>query len=416
MESLVFQGRFYYKGKFQELSVSVENGVIRKIGKDMRSNRTVRLEGGIFPGSTDIHVHFRDPGETDMEDFFTGSMSAVFGGTTTVFDMPNNRVPVTDYEVFEQKLSAVRKRSFCDYGLYSMFTGNNSEIISRKSSGIKTYMGGSTNAEPGLLNYDSIGQLSIHNVPKVFHAESAECLKTNAISEVSGLAEHDMSRPLDCELESLRKLSGFKLGRMVAAHVTSSESLKVVGKTALKEATPHHLLLNLKNAEGPWAKVNPPIRSSPVQEGLLTSFLDGEVDIVSSDHAPHLESEKEEMAYAKSGMIGVETRIPLMLGLVRKKILPLDLFYRTCIENPARAFGLHKGEIAVGNFADFFTVDLSEMETLKESMLHSKVPITPFDGFQAIFPTTVVMRGEMIIERREIISDPSGEHVMGNVR
>lgn len=411
MPDAIFSGNFFRKGRFEELSVAVENGIIVKLGKSMIGSRTVRLEGAIFPAGTDVHVHFRDPGETEKEDFGTGSLSAIYGGTTTVFDMPNNLTPVSDYEVFESKLAAVRGKSYCDFGLYSMFNGNNGPVISKRSSGIKTFLGGSTNALGMDLGAGVFGQIREFDIPKAFHAESARCLSLSRRPDVTGLKEHNLSRPLDCEVGSLEDMKEFQVERKIAAHVTSVRSLETVGTTAIREVTPHHLLLSDSDESGPWGKVNPPLRSDDIREDLFKAFLSGKVDILSSDHAPHTEADKEEFQYAKSGIIGVETRIPLMLALVKKKILSLETFYETCIRNPPKVFGLNKGEIEVGNRADFFAVNLSDMSPLKDQKLHSKVPISPFRGFQTVFPREVVLGGIPVLENGEAILDPMGIHV-----
>lgn len=148
MQETVYSGIFYYLGEFRELEVLVRDGRIERVGMDIRGFPVKRLPpGAVLPAGTDIHVHFRDPGETEKEDFETGSLSAIYGGTTTVFDMPNNAVPVDNYEVFREKLARVRGgRSYADFGLYTMFTGSNEEVISRETSGIKVFMGGSTNS------------------------------------------------------------------------------------------------------------------------------------------------------------------------------------------------------------------------------------------------------------------------------
>ena len=412
MTDVIISGSFYREGKFEELSVAVEDGIIRKIGKDVHGAKNIRISGGIFPGATDIHVHFRDPGETHKEDFASGSLSAIYGGTTTVFDMPNNVIPVTDYDVFENKLSIVSGRSFCDFGLYSMYTGSNSSLISSKSSGIKSYLGESTNATAvggEMKGFDEIEKLP---VPKVFHAESFRCLKNHHTEGVKNLREHNLSRPLECEIDSLKDVKGFPLTRKIAAHITSEDSARTLGDSALKEVTPHHLLLNDMDQHGSWARVNPPLREREVQEKLLAAYLSGSMDIVSSDHAPHTEEDKEDFEFSKSGLIGVETRIPLMLALVKKGILSMERFYSTCIRNPAAAFGLRKGELKEGYYADFFAANLSDMSGVKERNLHSKTPFTPFNGFQSVFPNTVILRGEVVIENREAILEPMGRHVL----
>lgn len=412
MVDVAVSGRFYFRGNFKDLTVGITNGIITDIRKDLRAQVHYTLEGGILPGGTDTHVHFRDPGETEKEDFGTGSMAAVYGGTTTVLDMPNNRAPVTDYEKYADKKAAIKGKSFCDYGLYSLFTGSNSDIVSEESIGFKTFLGGSTNSTGlGAIPQDQLSNLDLTGKRMVFHAESESCLQKNS-REASSLMEHDQSRPSICEKEAVSYISDLTYGKKTVTHLSDLSSLPSGGKSDfLVEVTPHHLLLNENMDLGSKGKVNPPLRQRSVQENLLQAFVDGKIDIVSSDHAPHTEADKEEFQYAKSGIIGVETRIPLMLGLVKKKVLPMDVFLKTAIEEPANSFGLRKGKIDIGYMADFFTVNFSDVRRINEERLHSKNAFSPFNGMDAVFPETVFIRGSPVLEDGEILSEHQGMYL-----
>lgn len=409
MLDVAITGKFYFRGGFKELTVGVTDGIITDIKKNLKAPLHYTVEGGIFPGSTDTHVHFRDPGETEKEDFSTGSMAAVYGGTTTVLDMPNNRIPITDFGRFSDKKAAIRGRSYCDYGLYSLFTGDNAGIISRESTGIKIFLGGSTNSTGlGSISNTELGKLAEHNYRIVFHAESQLCLDRNR-REVLSLADHDLSRPVQCEEEAVREVSSMAYPKRTVTHLSSFSSIREIrNRNFFTEVTPHHILLNEGMELGSKGKVNPPLRQSSVQQELLQAYVDGKIDGISSDHAPHTEGDKDEFQYAKSGIPGVETRVPILLALVKKGILPMNVFIRTAIENPPSSFGIRKGKIEVGYIADFFSVDLSRMARVNEERLHSKNSFSPFDGFDAIFPTEVFIRGSPVLEDGEIISDRQG--------
>lgn len=409
---VVIAGRFYFDYSFQTLEVGVTNGRIAKIGKNLKGGRRIELEGGILPAGTDIHVHFRDPGETDKEDFRSGTISAAFGGTTTVFDMPNNRTAITDYAAFGDKLSSVRNRAYVDFGLYSMFTGNNADLIDKRSSSIKIYLGGSTNSLPaGDFSPKSLKTLKELNLPVIFHGEDAKCLAANRKDEVFNLVEHDLSRPEVCELISAERINDLSLPNSVMGHISSPASLEILNEGILSEVTPHHLLLNSEMELGSWGKVNPPVRDKKTQEGSLQSFLDGRYSILSSDHAPHTEHDKEEFVQAPSGIIGVETRIPLLLALVQKKVLNLSVLYDAAIKNPADLMKTGKGRLETGYWADFFSVRLSDVKRINQERLHSKTPISPFNDFPAVFPESVIMHGEYLIESGELIEDRAGRHL-----
>ncbi len=410
-EDVTLSGKFYYEGSYQDLNLVITEGKIQGIRKFVKG-RKVELEGAIFPAGTDTHVHFRDPGETQKEDFSSGTMSAAYGGTTTVLDMPNNIIPIDNYQAYERKLETVRGRSFVDFGLYSMFNGTNAGIIHPDSWALKIFMGGSTNTT-GMARLDekAINSISELKKPVVFHAEDQHCLDLSR-RETFTLRDHNFSRPSQCEATALMNLSKLNLGKKIAAHVSDSSNLKfLTGNGTFAEITPHHMMLNDEMDLGSYGKVNPPLREPSVQRASLEAYLSGKYSIVSSDHAPHTPEEKEEFEYAKSGIIGVETRIPILLALITKKILSPDVFYRTAILNPARLFNINKGEIKEGMYADFFNVRFSSMHRLDQSRLHSKNWETPFNGMDVVFPENVMLRGDLIVENREIVYGRTGKYL-----
>jgi dihydroorotase len=406
-----YHGKFYRNGTFDDLYIGIADGKIKSMSKFQNVKRVIELNGAVFPGATDIHVHFRDPGETDKEDFSTGSMSAIFGGTTTIMDMPNNSISVVDYEIYEKKKSAIKGRSFCDYGFHSMFNGDNIPLIHKESAGIKVFMGESTNAT-GIEEISEANQSKLDELGKniIFHCESGSCLRNNAIKEES-MCDHHFSRKSQCELDAMKKMNSFSMRRKIAAHISDYGNVRSLGDiTFQKEILPQHMLLSCEKLSGSWGKVNPPIRDEKTRMENFQAYINGDIQLLSSDHAPHTEYDKGDFQHAKSGMIGVETRVPLILNLVRKKIVPMEVFVNTAILNPPAQFGLKKGVIEKGYGADFFTVNFSSARKINEGRLHSKNPFTPFHGFEAIFPDNVVLGGEIAIENNELIDDHFGKY------
>ena len=209
-----------------------------------------------------------------------------------------------------------------------------------------------------------------------------------------------------CEDIAVNTANSMKFKKGVITHMTH-----YMNTDYIKEVAPHHLLLNDEMPLKSYGKVNPPLRDSETQKNLLGDYINNRFNIVSSDHAAHSQNEREEFEYSKSGIIGVETRIPLLLALVQKKIINFETLYNTCIYNPDKLFNLKKGEIKIGNYADFMTVDFSKMERLNDYTLHSKNPASPFNGFDVIFPQDVIIRGNTVIDNRELIEDRIGKHV-----
>lgn len=401
-----FRGKFFIDGEFKERYVEVENGKIKSISIEKGNGKVKALEGLVLPAGVDIHVHFRDPGEESKEDFYSGSKSAIYGGTSTVADMPNNIKPINSQEVFNEKLKAITGRSFADFALYQLPIGK--EI--QGAIGQKIFMGKSTG---GIIS--DVTKIINDERVKVFHAENQLCLDKYKIDD-KDLKSHDNSRPLECEIEAVESISGLWLNNVLIAHATSRTVAEVANSFGFKvEVTPHHLLLNREMKLGPLGKVNPPLRKRIIQEDLLNYLSKGLVHVVSSDHAPHTLEEKEVFESAPSGMPGVETRLPLILMLSKRGIISLDYAVKLLSTNPAQTLGISKGKIAPGYDADFIITDLEE-EPIKNENLHYKCGWTTFEGFNGIFPNDLILRGEEIMVEREIVEQPRGEFLSGEKR
>jgi dihydroorotase len=138
----------------------------------------------------------------------------------------------------------------------------------------------------------------------------------------------------------------------------------------------------------------------------------GRVDLIASDHAPHTVEEKQgEFEYAPSGLPGVETRLPLLMALAKKEKIQLETVQKACCENPASLFGLKKGHIAEGYDADLAIFDMEKITRIKGEALHSKCGWTPFENFEAVFPVTVISRGNFIIKESELQAERQGQQL-----
>ncbi|MEM0130261.1 MAG: amidohydrolase family protein [Thermoplasmatales archaeon] len=404
----VFRGNFFVNGEFGERYVTVENGVIKSVSLDREGNDVTPIPGYILPGGVDMHVHFRDPGEEYKEDFVTGSVAAVIGGTTTVFDMPNNKIPVDNSQTFENKRLAILGRSYADFGLYQLASGT----IVDSAIGEKIFLGRSTG---GLVT--ELDRCVWSQKVKVVHAELQECLDKNK-SKPTSLVEHDVARPIECEIGGIELIANFLERNVHIAHVTATRSLYLARHLGFStEVTPHHLLLNNGMNLGAFGKVNPPLRKRAVQEELLGSIGSGLIDVISSDHAPHTSEEKLDFGESPSGIPGVETRVPLALSLYRKGIIPsLNLLVSLLMEKPAKLCRVNKGYIAPGYDADFISINFEKTERIRGEDLHSKSAWTPFEGYEAIFPNQVYLRGELIVQEGEIVNSRKGVFLDGKTK
>lgn len=403
---LVIEGRFLIDGELKETSVGIEDGRIATIGKIVRGGdeRIVLDSGIITPGFTDPHVHFREPGLTAKEDFRSGTMSALFGGVTCVLDMPNTNPPTTDFRTLMDKKSTISGKAHVDYGLFAALTPNsNIEKLTPHVAGFKLFMGSTTGNI--LLNDDAeIGYLmgDIARSGKVMsvHAEDDDMILRD--TEHSNW-DHLRNRPAEAEHNAVRRLARYRGMRINICHVTDPNTAVLAADAGFTtEVTLHHMMFAAENVSGTEYKVNPPIRDLRTRDALCKMVESGRITMFGSDHAPHTQTDKmQEYSSAPGGMVGVETTIPILMDWAMKGRFPLALLERMGARNPAAVFGLNKGRIKVGMDADLVHFDTKNVSKVDTDALHSKAGHTAYAGMEAIFPDTVIVRGNIQIQDGE---------------
>ena len=445
---LIKNTRIYHNNSLQPAEIIIERGKVTKIGKDLRvssSDMIIDANGALtLPAGIDVHVHFREPGMAAKENWYTGSCAAAAGGITTVIDQPNTIPPTTDRRSFEQKLKLAKKKSIIDFGINGGVTSNIEKLEELWKLGVtafgEIFMAESTGGlnineetfEEALVEIKRLGAIAtIHAEDEKMRLELEELLKGYISSDY-----HSKVRPNACEAAAVQKALELISKMKVRAHFCHISTLEAIGmirkekylarrenKTPLFtcEVTPHHLFLSTRDWERlrSFGKMNPPLRGSHSIKALVNGINDGTIDMVASDHAPHLESEKDtDLKFAPSGVPGVETLMPLMLAAVRKNILPLAQMILLTSWNPAKAFGLDlqaKGRLEVGFDADLIIVDPRALQPLKAEMLHSKAGWTPFEGMDVVFPQYTLSRGEVIWTEESIDARPGrGNFLQGN--
>ena len=437
---LIKNAKIFYGNYLQPAEIVIDEGKISRIAKeaDIIAGEVIDAQGSlVLPAGIDVHVHFREPGLTQKEDWYTGSCAAAAGGITTVIDHPNTIPPTVDKKSFEEKLKLASRKSIIDFGIHGGVTNNLEKLNELWEEGVtafgEIFMAEST----GGLNIDEITlekALKILNelgALAVIHAEDdkirleCEALLKNDMSPSS----HSRARPNICEATAVQKVVEILRNtgtRGHICHVSAFESVGVLGRDRYIarqkglspitcEVTPHHLFLSTRDWDrlGCYGKMNPPLRDRRSVKFLLNSLNDGTVDIVASDHAPHCESEKDvDIKTAPSGVPGVETLMPLMLMAVKKNLLPLGRMIDATSAAPARIFGLDrhsKGRLEAGFDADLIIVDTKKVTSIKGDNLHGKVGWTPFEGIEAIFPEITISRGDVIWD-----GEISASHGRGN--
>lgn len=400
-------------GKYENCYIGLEDGKIDFIRKSLKTDEEVKkIDGIILPAGIDLHVHFRDPGHTEKEDFHTGSISAACGGITTVMDMPNNDPPIDSRSRLEKKIKDARKRSVVDFGLYGLLSDEIDEMA-ELTDFFKVYLAPSTEAE-SLSEEELKGLLKMadsHGVDVSFHCED-EDLFSKPGEDLSG---HDEYRPLRSELKAVEDLKDFPSEEKHVCHITSKKTLdkaEEYGHTT--EVTPHHLFLSREALLGPFGKVNPPLRNMSERYRLWEAFERGRVDFIASDHAPHLEEEKEDFKEAPSGIPGVETTYPLLLNSVARGEISISTVLDCIARNPAEKLGLKKGKIEEGYRADMIVVDFRDTEPIKAEKLHHKCGWTPYEDFQGIFPRKVIHDGEVIVDDKKFVGEKGEGKYIGD--
>lgn len=419
MPDMVICGKMFVEGALQYAEVAVDDGKISVVAKhipggderiDLGSSKTV------LPGFIDPHVHLRDPGMTQKEDFSTGTLAALCGGVTCILDMPNTKPAVTDLETLMDKKRAVKGRSYVDYGLFAALSpGARINLLAPHVPAFKLFMGSTTGNI--LLNDDAeiaplMDQIAATGLPLSVHGEDNDLISKEP--ETCN-RDHLRNRPVSAEFSCIDRLARYPGVRVNICHTTNAEQVekaKAAGFTT--EVTMHHLLFNADRNPDAFCKVNPPLRDEPTRRGLFDSFRQGRIDMFGSDHAPHTVSEKEqEYGAAPGGIPGVETTIPIALDLVRSGVISMKQAVAMGSFNAASVFNLNKGAIAEGRDADFAIFDFRDVREIRVPDLHSKCGWSPYGGMRAVFPDMVITGGRVALEDGEPCGEPAGRDIRG---
>ena len=336
----------------------------------------------ILPGVIDTQVHFREPGLDHKEDLASGSLAAVLGGVTAVFEMPNTKPNTDTAEALSDKLARARNRMWCDHAFYVGATAANADHLDQLEMlpgccGIKVFMGASTgdllvSDDPTLARVLASGTRRV-----AIHAEDEYRMKDREGLRVPGdPSSHPVWRDDESAMlatQRIVRLATAARRRIHVLHVTTPAELEFLSHhkgIASCEVTPQHLTLAGEDAYprlGTYAQMNPPIRSGQHRDGLWHWVGQGVPDVLGSDHAPHtIEEKAAEYPNTPSGMPGVQTLLPLLLDHVAAGRTTLARAVDLTSAGAVRLFGLvGKGRIAVGFDADYSVVDLKAKWTVE---------------------------------------------------
>ena len=426
---IIRNGTVVNQGGRLSADVGVRDGRTAAIGDLSRASAGEVVDATglhVLPGVIDTQVHFREPGSEEKEDLESGSRAAVLGGVTAVFDMPNTTPSIVSKETLEDKLKRASGRMHCDFAFYVGGTEENARDLGELERqpgccGVKVFMGSSTGS---LLVADDEGLTEIlKNISRraAFHAEDEQRMRQRQdLAEIGNVHTHPLWRDEITALRATQRL--VKLAREVGKrvhvlHVTTLQEMELLARykdVASVEVTPQHLTLHAPDCYdklGTFAQMNPPLRTAEHQEALWQGVANGIVDIIGSDHAPHLREEKEKVyPQSPSGMPGVQTLVPILLDHVNAGRLSLERCVDLTSHAAHRIFGLAaKGRLAVGFDADYTIVDLNAERVIENSWIASKCGWTPFDGRKVKgWPVGTIVRGQKIMWEDEILGEPKG--------
>ncbi|WP_413943019.1 dihydroorotase [Bdellovibrio sp. HCB-162] len=417
----------------QQADIGILDGRIEKIRDSITDPavRTIKAEGlHVLPGIIDSQVHFREPGLTHKEDLETGTKAAILGGVTSIFEMPNTNPPTTTKEAFAEKLQRAQGRAHSNY---AFFIGGSHDNVDRLAeleklphcSGIKIFMGSSTG---NLLVEDdeTLERILRQGTRRViFHSEDEMRLRErkHIAVDMADPHYHPVWRDVETAVSSTTRLLRLarKTGRRIhVLHVSTGEEmdlLKDQKDIATVEALPQHLTLYAPDCYdrlGTYAQQNPPIREKRHLDRIWKAVLDGTVDVIGSDHAPHTREEKERpYPQSPSGVPGVQTLLPIMLNHVHEGRLTLRRFVEMVTENPCRVFGIqNKGRLRQGFDADITLVDLKKTKTIDNSWIASRCGWTPFHGMSVTgWMTHTIVGGHLVMENDQVLMLPQGKPV-----
>lgn len=412
----------------QKLDIGINQGKIAQVATGLSGSKTIDLNGlHILPGLIDTQVHFREPGLVYKEDMESGSRSALFGGLTGFFEMPNTKPPTSSLGALQTKFDLAKDRCHVNYAFYGGNLGDHFEELERQENhpncpGIKIFMGTSTGGY--LVDKDEVLEVILKNTKRrvVVHCEDEPTLQArrHLITEPNPRF-HPIWRNEESALRATQRIVALarKLNRKLhILHITTAEEVEFLKDNqdlVTFEVLPQHLTLYAPDCYeklGTLAQMNPPIRDKRHQDALWKAVQSGLVTIMGSDHAPHTLDEKAKpYPESPSGIPGVQTFLPLMLNHVNNGKLPLTRVVELMSQNPCQLFGVkNKGRIQVGFDADFSIVDMKKSRVVENSWIQSKCGYSPFAGMKLQgWPHSVILKGELIFQEDQILKASQGQ-------
>ncbi len=397
MKTLIKNATVVFPQGPAQASVLIDEGKIASIDAPPTSRADVVVDATglvLLPGVIDDQVHFREPGLTHKEDLAHASRACAAGGITTFLEMPNTKPSATTLEKVHDKERLGATHSLVNYGFYIGATGDNVSELQRSNNlpGIKIFIGSST----GDLLVDEQAALeqifAETTLPICAHCEDETIVQANAAkyADSHDVANHSRIRSEEAALVCVRRvidLATRHQHRFHVLHVSTAAELDLIEGNQpwiTAEVCPHHLFFNVDDYArlGTLIQMNPSIKTREDNIGLWQGLLDGRVQLIATDHAPHtLEEKQQPYPQSPSGLPAVENSLALLLDRVVAGACSLKQVAEWMSDAPARVWGIvGKGRIEVGYDADLVLVDLQQQRTILNERQHTKSRWSPWHG------------------------------------
>ncbi|SFL99531.1 dihydroorotase [Gracilibacillus orientalis] len=413
--------RILDNGSLEPCEILIEDGKIKAIGTEWDITEADHIDGKgnlVTPGFVDVHVHLREPGGEAKETIATGTKAAARGGYTTVCAMPNTRPTPDSAEVLQSIQNRIEETAAIRVLPYASITerlvGDKlTDMKALKQLGAFAYTDDGVGVQSADMMLQAMTQAAAIDMPIVAHCEENTLIHDGVMHDGKVSQQLDLPGiPSICEAVQIARdvlLAEAAGCHYHVCHVSTKESVRVIrdakkaGIRVTAEVTPHHLLIN-ENAiteNDAQFKMNPPLRATADQEALIEGLLDGTIDFIATDHAPHTAEEKANgMEEAPFGIVGFETAFSLLhTHFVKKGIFSLKQLIDWMTVKPADTFGLPYGRIEIGASADFTLLDLETNENIDTATFLSKGKNTPFDKWEVTGkPVMTIYQGQIAYE------------------
>lgn len=434
---VIKNGKLMLPSGLIDASLIIDEGKIAGFARsgEPQASRVIDVNGKIvLPGMIDMHVHLRDPGFPERENFESGTKAAAAGGVTTVIDMPNTLPATVTLKAFEEKKEIAEKKSIVDYG----FIGGAGEVPSEDiialakagATGFKSFLIARFKelAANDYTLFNHMKLLSKMDLPLLVHAENGNLVErfmeeAKLSGRVDPIAHCDF-RPAIAEVEAATRcitLAQEAGAHLHICHISSSGTVDVIERAQLEgqlvtgETSTNYLLFtrDTMKERGPYAKIDPPLRGKDDQLRLWEGLNDGTIYVLASDHAPYTKEEKERgwnnIFDAPSGGVVIETTLPLMLDAVNRDMTSLERLIDVFSSNPASMNGLYpkKGVLMIGSDADMVIVDMKKPFHIKGENLQTIQKITPYEDIKGTgTPIMTLVRGNVVYEDGQVVGKP----------